>query len=535
MIEKLIKVIQESLTKNNIIFEEKITIEIPSKKENGDYSTNVALKLAKTLKRSPMEIAELISNDLKDSSISKMEVKQPGFINFFVTKSYLFENLNQILNLKDEYGKSDIGHNEKINVEFVSANPTGILHLGNARGGAYGDNVSRILKFTNFDVNKEYYVNDSGNQVDNLGKSLKVRYQEVCGIEAVMPEDGYFGEDIKVIANDLYKEYESSLLDKEVSFFKEYAIKKLLDRIMSDLKEYRIEYDTITSEKAIKEKGYIDHYLDYYKEKDFTYEKENAVWFKGSLFDGGRDFVLIKSDGAYTYVVPDIAHHEDTIKKGYKKLINVLGADHHGYVPMITSTLSALGYNNILDIKLLQLVRLIKDGQECRMSKRSGKAVTLKELIDEVGVNATRYFFASRSLDTQMDFNIDVALKQSNENPIYYISYAYARICTILKEHNGEYNILDYNKLNNKEALDVLEKLYNFPDIVRDAALKEMPHIIANYCYDLANLFHIYYSKHRIISDDEKETAQNINFIKAVQITLKNSLWLIGIIPPERM
>ncbi|HOP65515.1 MAG TPA: arginine--tRNA ligase [Bacilli bacterium] len=537
MKEKIEQAIKEALQKANLICEQEIVVEIPSIIENGDYSSNVALKIAKQNNNSPIDIANVIKKNISLKEIIKIEIKNPGFLNFFVDKEYLFKNISQVLEEKENYGSNAIGKNKKINLEFVSANPTGIIHLGNARGGAYGDSLARILKFSGYEVNKEYYVNDSGNQVHNLGLSLKSRYLELCDVKSDMPKDGYFGDDIIKLANNLYEENNNNLINKEASFFEEYAIKELLAHIIADLKEYNINYDTVTSEKEIRNTNYISETLSFYEENKYVYQKDGATWFKGTMFGAPRDFVLIKSDKSYTYVLPDIAHHLKTLSNNYDKLINVLGADHHGYVPVIKSTLKALGVDlNKIDIKLLQLVKLVKDGQEYKMSKRSGTSVTLKELIDEVGVNATRYFFASRSLDTQMDFDIDLAKKQSNENPVYYVCYAYARISSVLREKSDNISLnLNYENIKKNNVYKLLEKIYNFPDVVKNAAVKELPHLITNYCYELANLFHIYYSNYRIITDNEIETAENLNLIKAVRITLGNALNLIGVDPPEKM
>lgn len=538
MKDKIEKQLALIISKLNLTCHQPIVIEVPASSQNGDYASNIALKIANQNNQSPMELATLLKTNFDLAEASRVEVKSPGFLNFFVQKDYLFENIFKVLKENSDYGKNNIGNGKKINLEFVSANPTGIIHLGNARGGAYGDNLARILKFSGYEVNKEYYINDSGNQINNLGLSLKCRYLENCGIKEEMPENGYFGEDIIKLANLLFEENGHDLVAKEPIFFSDYAVKSLLAKIIDDLKSYRILYDTFTSEKDIKKTNYIEEVLEKFKTNDYIYENEGATWFKGTLFGSPRDFVLIKKDGNYTYVLPDIAHHLDTLSKGYNKLINVLGADHHGYVPVLKSTLKALGYDtDKIDIKLLQLVRLVKNGQEYKMSKRAGTAVTLTDLIDEVGVNAARYFFASRSLDSQMDFDLELAKKESSENPVYYISYAYARICSILKDQKlPEVNIkYTSNLVNNPDVCKLLEKVYNFPEVVILATSKELPHLIANYCYELANLFHIYYSKYRIITDNEVETAEGLNIIMAVKITLFNALNLIGVIPPEKM
>ncbi len=535
MKEKLQQLVKDSLKKLDIM-EEDITIEKPKTKENGDYSCNIALKLAKVLGKNPMEIANLIVANINDANILKVEIKAPGFINFFVSKDYLLTNLKECLEQGKAYGSSDIGKGKKYNIEFVSANPTGILHLGNARGGAYGDSLARILTFSGFDVTKEYYINDAGSQITNLGLSILARYQELCGKESAMPENGYFGQEIKDIAQKLYTEHGENLLEENLDYFKELGTKELLAKIIQDLEEYRITYDKFTSEKAITEEYSIDKVINELKEKGYTYEKDGAIWFKCSSLLDDKDHVLKKEDGSHTYLVSDIAYHLDKYRRKYDKMIDILGTDHHGYVARLKSSMKAYGQDEEkLEVKLLQLVRLVENGEVVKMSKRTGKSVTLKELIEEVGVNAARYFFSRYSLDTQMDFDLTEAKAKSNENPVYYVSYAYARICSILNSQENKEKITNYTTLNNNDAYNVLEKVYEFPDVVKDAALKELPHLITKYAYDLATEFHAFYSKKRILTEDKQETQENLDLIKGVKITLENALSLIGVIPPEKM
>lgn len=541
MKDKLQLVVKESLKKLNINEEVEIDIEKPKISENGDYSCNIALKLAKVLGKNPMEIAAdiVVKIDTKyylTFGITDIEVRKPGFINFFLKKEYLIDNLKWCLEQGKKYGSSNIGQGKRYNIEFVSANPTGILHLGNARGGAYGDSLARILKFSGFDVTKEYYVNDAGNQITNLGLSIFARYQELCGKESAMPENGYFGKEIIEIAQKLYNEHKDSLLKENLDYFKELGTKELLAKIIKDLEEYRITYDKFTSEKAIIKKYSVDKVINDLKEKGYTYEKDGAIWFKCSSLLDDKDHVLKKEDGTHTYLVPDIAYHLNKYQRGYDKMIDILGTDHHGYVARLKSSIRAFDQDEEkLEVKLLQLVRLVEDGEVVKMSKRTGKSVTLKELIDEVGVNAARFFFSRYSLDTQMDFDLNEAKAKSNENPVYYVSYAYARICSILKNNESDIKIDNYTTLYNRFAYNVLEKVYEFPEVVKNAALKELPHLITKYAYDLAAEFHAFYSKNRILTDDEEETNENLNLIKAVKITLENALSLIGVIPPEKM
>lgn len=526
----------KSLEQLNIQTTQDIEVEKPKMKENGDFSTNIAMKLAKELKDSPLNIANKILANIDQESYQKVEVAAPGFINFYVDKSYLVANINTVLEQKEKYGSSNIGAGQKYNIEFVSANPTGILHLGNARGGAYGDSLARILKFCGYEVTKEYYINDAGVQIDNLGLSIKARYLEICGQESSMPENGYFGKEIIDIAKEIYHEFQDQKIEADLEYFKEIGTEQLLAKIIADLKEYRIEYDKFTSEKAIREEYDVASIVDELKNNGYTYEQDGATWFKCSSLYDDKDHVLIKEDKTYTYLVPDIAYHKDKYLRGYDKMIDILGTDHHGYVARLKSSIKALGNDdNKLDVKLLQLVRLVENGEVVKMSKRTGKSVTLKELIDEVGINAARYFFSRYSLDTQMDFDLTQAKAKTNENPVYYVSYAYARICSILRDNNFEEKITKYTTLHNNDAYIVLEKVYDFPEVVKTAATKELPHLITQYVYDLASEFHTFYTKNRILTNDEQQTKENINLIKAVKITIYNALELIGVIPPEQM
>ena len=415
-----------------------IVVEIPANKENGDYSTNIALTLTKKLHTSPMIIAEeIVKNFDKEDIIADIKIASPGFINFYLQKDFLLNYINRILEEKRDYGKSNIGNNKKINIEFVSANPTGILHIGHGRGATYGDNLARIMSFTGFDVTKEYYINDAGNQMNNLGISIKERYKELCGLECNLPEGGYHGREIITLAQSIYDLYQDSKLDSDIEFLKQQGLEKLLNQIKKDLDYYRVNFNIFTSEQSLYDKCLVEDVLNKLRYSNNCYIKDDALWLKTSDYGDEKDRVLIKNDGNYTYLTPDIAYHIDKIERGYDELIDVLGSDHHGFINRLKAALTILGKNSdILDIKILQMVRLIKDGEELKLSKRTGKTITLMELIDEIGVNATRYFFSSRSLDTSMDLNIDVALKQNNENPVYYIEYANARICSILKNYH---------------------------------------------------------------------------------------------------
>ena len=534
--DKLYEIISNALKILDIDYSNYI-IEIPNDKKNGDFSTNVALELTKLLKKNPRDIANtIVTNIEKNNIIDRIEIAGPGFINFYLNKNYLFDGINRIIEEEDNYGKNNLGNGKKINIEYVSANPTGILHLGTARGASYGDNLSRIMSFSGFNVTREYYVNDGGNQIENLGKSIKVRYEQLCGIENIMPEDGYYGNEIIDIAKKIYEEYNNQKLEDNLEFFTKIGVDTLLGRIKDDLKKFKVEFDVWTSEKEIRKSGKVENCLEKLKEEDNLYENDGAVFLRTTKYGDDKDRVVIKKDKTYTYLVPDIAYHLDKMDRGFDELIDVFGADHHGYIDRLKASIEALGYDkNKLDVKILQMVKLIRDGEEVKMSKRTGKTVTITELIDEVGINASRYFFANKSLDTQMNFDITLATKESNENPVYYVEYAHARICSILNSVKNIEKIENYSTIESSYALDLLNKVYEFEEIVKKSAEKRMPHLITNYVYELATLFHSYYSHEKIISEDIIYTSERINLIKTVKITIKNALNLIGVEALESM
>ena len=536
--KELQEIIKESLSKNDISYEaNNIVIETPKNTTNGDYSTNIALVLTKIMHKNPMEIAELIKNNISNDIIDKIEIAKPGFINIFLSKERLQSEINAIIDSNKEYGKSNIGLAKKINIEYVSANPTGTLHIGHARGASYGDNLSRIMNYCGYDVTREYYINDAGNQMNNLGISIKERYKEVCGLECNLPEDGYHGKEIIALSKTIYDQYGNSKLDESIEYFKQEGLKVLLDQIKKDLDTFRVNFDVFTSEQSLYDRGFVEKVIEILKKKNECYINEDALWLKTTDHGDEKDRVLIKTDGTYTYFLPDIAYHANKIERGFDELIDVLGADHHGYINRLKASLEILGYNkDILDVEILQMVRLLKDGEEVKVSKRTGKTYTLNELIDEVGVNAARYFFASKSLDTQMDFDLNLATKNSNENPVYYIEYANARISKILNSYKKEIHIKNnFNTIKDPLAYNIMNKLLSFTDIVISAANKKQPHIICNYVYELATLFHSYYAKEKFITDDEEYTNDRMAFLKAIKIVINNSLNLIGIIPREEM
>lgn len=539
--EQIKEMIKSALNELYIKFDpENIVVEVPKKREQGDFSTNIAMQLTKVLKDNPRNIAEKIVEVLSKNTneIKTIEIAGPGFINIYLNDEYVFSGISNVIKQGENYGSSSFGKKEKVDIEFVSANPTGILHLGTARGAAYGSNLANIMSFAGYDVTKEYYINDAGNQIINLGVSLKERYKGLCGLEENMPEDGYYGSEIIDIAKTIFDKYGNSKLDEDLEFFKKVAVDYLLNIIKTDLSNFGVTFDVWTSEKSIRAKGRIEESLKILDEKGLVYKKDNATWLKTTVYGDDKDRVLIKTDGSYTYLVPDIAYHLDKFDRGFDYLVDVFGADHHSYVSRLKASIEALGYDkDKLEVRLLQMVRLLRDGEIVKMSKRTGGNITISELVGEIGKDAARYFFATRSLDGQMDFDINLALKKSSENPFFYVGYANARICSILKDAK-EKNIDICTDI--KEAIDIdskalLLKVYEFTEVLASAALKKEPHLITNYVYELASMFHNYYGKHKILTDDIKMSEKRLGLIKTVGITITNALRLIGVKAPEKM
>lgn len=517
-----------------------IMVEVPKNRENGDFSSNIAMQLTKVLKDNPRNIAEKIVDKIKENTkeIEKVEIAGPGFINIYLNDEYVFSGIENVLKADKDYGKLNIGNNKKIDIEFVSANPTGILHLGTARGAAYGANLANIMSFAGYNVTKEYYINDAGNQINNLGLSLKERYKGLCGLEENMPEDGYYGNEIIDIAKNIKDKYSDKKLDEDIEYFKKVAVDYLLGIIKKDLSDFKVTFDVWTSEKDIRAKGRIEESIKILDEKGLVYKKDDALFLKTTNYGDDKDRVLVKTDGSYTYLVPDIAYHLDKFDRGFDYLVDVFGADHHSYVSRLKASIEALGYDkDKLEVRLLQMVRLLRDGEVVKMSKRTGGNITIRELVDEIGSDAARYFFASRSLDGQMDFDINLALKKSSENPFFYVGYAHARICSIINEANLK-NInfaTTYEKIYDDDSKALLLKVYDFSSVVEVSSGKKEPHLITNYVYELASMFHNYYGKHRILTEDIASSSQRLSLIKTVAITINNALNLIGVEAPNKM
>ena len=538
--ENLKNEIKETVIKCGYVScEEDINVILENAKDakHGDYSTNIAMQLTKRAKKNPRIIAEeIVKNfDTNKADVAKIEIAGPGFINFFLKKTVFTKSIKGIIDLGDDYGKSNSGKGLKYNVEYVSANPTGDLHLGHARGAALGDSLCRLLSKAGYDVTREYYVNDAGNQIHNLVVSAYARYLEALGNESKMPEDGYYGPDIILLGQmmaEKYKEQFVGKLDENYDLIRQISLDYELDKIKKDLNMFGVEFDLFTSEKSIYDKNLVKESIDLLQSKGYIYEKDGAIWFRSTDFGDDKDRVLKKSDGSYTYLTPDIANHIEKLNRGNDKLVDIWGADHHGYIARVKAAMQALGYEaDKLEVDIIQMVRLIKDGEEFKMSKRTGKAVTIRDLVDEVGVDAVRYFFVMRSGETQMDFDLDLATKKSNENPVYYAQYAHARTCSILRQAKEKGFSVDV-----KENYEVIKLMGEFPNVVADAAAKRRPHLICNYVNDLATAFHSLYNAEKVINEeDNAKTNEKLALIQALEITIKNALNLIGVSAPERM
>ena len=521
-----------------------LKVEVPKDKSNGDFSTNAAMVLTKIARKNPRDIAAaIIENfDQAKAGVKEINIAGPGFINFTMDSKELANVIYKVLDQKENYGRSE-ANNEKVLVEFVSANPTGDLHIGHARNAAVGATLSNILDFAGYDVTREYYINDAGNQINNLALSIEARYFEALGQDLNMPEDGYNGKDIKLIGENLAKEHpEYKDLDQKerIAEFRNLGVELEMQKLKTDLEDFRIRFDNWFSETSLYESGEVDSAMDKMTENGYTYQADGATWLRTTDFKDDKDRVLVKKDGTFTYLMPDIAYHYDKVERGYDKLINLFGADHHGYINRLKASLGALGENpDKLEIEIMQLVRLIENGEEVKMSKRTGKAVTLKDLIDMIGVDAARYFMVMRSTDTHFDFDLDLARSESSDNPVYYAQYAHARICSILRQAKEQGFEIDESQavdvIENEQALELLKKVLEFPNIVKGAAAARATQRIPNYIHDLAASFHKFYNAEKVLGEDEEKTRAYILMIEAVRQTLENALGLIDVSAPESM
>jgi arginyl-tRNA synthetase len=547
---KIVDQIKQAVVAAGIVEAEQIpdfVLELPKDKQHGDYATNVAMQLTRIARRNPRQIAEEIvaKFDKQAASISKIEIAGPGFINFYMDNSYLTEVIGQVIEAGENYGRTNAGKQKKVQVEFVSANPTGSLHLGHARGAAFGDALCNVLDMAGYDVSREYYINDAGNQIVNLARSLEARYFQALGQDAEMPEDGYYGQDIidfgKELAEKDGDKYAKMDPEERFVFFRNWGRDKELEKIKKDLADFRVKFDEWFSETSLYETNAVEQIVEKLREKGYVYEKDGATWLRSTDFGDDKDRVLIKQDGTYTYLTPDIAYHENKFSRGFEQLINIWGADHHGYIPRMKAAMQCLGHNpEQLQVLINQMVSLYQGGEKVKMSKRTGKAVTMRDLMEEVGTDATRYFFTMRSQDAHLDFDMDLAVSKSNENPVFYVQYAHARICSIFRQADEQgiaFDVAkaDFSRMQSEKEIDLLKHLGEFPQEVAGAAEMLAPHRVVRYVHELASLLHSFYNAERVITEDEGLTHARLGLMRAVQITLVNALRLIGVSAPERM
>ena len=549
-----------------------IEIEIPKNESLGDVATTVAMSLTKTLKKPPTKIAEeLLAKIIEQPGpFEKIEIAGPGFINFTFKKDYFYKTLEKLLNEEHLYLRTNLGKGKKIQVEFVSANPTGPLHIGHGRGAAVGNALSNLLQAAGFDAQKEYYINDAGLQVKLLGRSVYAKYQQMLGNNVPFPEDGYKGSYIESISGEIIKKAGNKYLNKSFEecgdFFINYAYKSMLADIAEDLKDFGIAFDRWQSERELYEKEKVKNSLNTLREKGFLYERDGALWFSSTRFGDDKDRVVVKKDGEYTYFASDIAYHKDKLDRRFDTIINIWGADHHGYIQRVKSVLEAFGLpEEKFKVILVQMVTLLRHGKPVQMSKRAGEFITLREVIDEVGTDTAKFIFLTRRADSHLEFDIEVAKEQSAENPVFYVQYAFARISSIFRqaierkilntEHRaprkasprGKQNTehrkrenetvqeVDLSALKEDEEISIIKKLIHYPMVFEGAVFSFEPHRITYYIQDLAKLFHSYYNKHRVISDDKALTTARLCLCKAVQIVLEEGLKILGVSAPERM
>ena len=521
-----------------------VQLTVPPKKEFGDFASNFAMQSARALRCNPRVLAQYIVENLDCPYVKKAEIAGPGFINFYLNPDWVYDMLARIVEAGENYGNLPKASDEKIQLEYVSANPTGPLHVGHGRGAAVGSALGNLLKAAGYDVEQEYYINDAGNQMNNLARSVNARYLELLGKEIEFPEDGYHGHDIIDTAQRIINKYGDRFLQMEeaerLEEFKTIAYQEKLAALKEDLERFNVRFDVWFSEKTLHEANKIKEACDRLLEKGYMYEQDGALWLKSTAFGDDKDRVVIRDNGVPTYFAADIAYHANKFGRGFDRVINLWGADHHGYIARMKAAMQCMGYQpEQLEILILQMVRLLRDGQEVKMSKRTGQSVTLNELIDEVGTDAARFFFVMRSIDSQLDFDLDLAKKKSNDNPVFYVQYAHARICSIMRQV-AEAGIKvqgkgDYKLLTEPVEVDLIKKLGEYPEMLATAAKERAVQQVAHYVYDLAGLFHSAYNQCRILGVNEELQQARLAMVMAVGHVVRHALSILGVSAPEKM
>jgi arginyl-tRNA synthetase len=525
-----------------------VEIEIPKNEAHGDFSANIAMVMASAQKRAPRKIAQQILDHVEDrgNMIAKTEIAGPGFINFYVSTDAWHGVLRHIHDQKDRYGASNIGKGEKIQIEFVSSNPTGPLHVGHGRGAAVGDSVGNILSFCGYDVQKEYYINDAGRQIETLGRSVFLRYQALSGKKVLFPQECYQGAYIRDIAGLLKEEQGEKLNDKPdqeaIAFCARAAAGLIIQDIRRDLESFGVTFDEWFSEQSLYDSGRVDAVMKELQERDIVYKKDGATWFKTSRYQDEKDRVVVRKNGQKTYFASDVAYHLDKYRRGFERVIDVWGADHHGYIPRMTASVEALGYRrDQFEVILVQLVNLLRDGEPVAMSTRAGEFVTLKDVVEEVGTDAARFIFLTRHYESPLDFDLELAKKKTNDNPVYYVQYVHARISSILRKGLAQgidcdaWKDITVKPLVEPEEINLIKVMDQYPEVVEKSAVFREPHRITYYLMGLASTFHSYYNKHRVLTDDPVVTQARLSLVLEVQRLIRNGLNLLGVSAPEKM
>jgi len=524
----------------------KIVLEVPPKKEFGDFATNFAMQAAKAAKTNPKIIAEAIAVRLQETWLDKTVIAGPGFINFHLKSDWLYAMLADILVQGENYGNSHVGAGQRVQVEFVSANPTGPLHVGHGRGAAVGSALVNLLKAAGYQVASEYYINDAGNQIDNLAASVNARYHELLGKPAEFPANGYHGQDIVRTAQGIIDKdgdkHLFSAVEERLLLFKDIALNEKLAALKDDLAAFNVQFDVWFSECTLHQSNALSETCQVLQDNGSIYEKDGALWLKSTAYGDDKDRVVIRLNGIPTYLAADIAYHRNKLERGFDQLINIWGADHHGYICRVKAAIASLGYlPEQLEVLIVQMVSLYRNGQLVKMSKRTGQSVTLSELIEEVGTDAARFFFIMRSLDSQLDFDLDLAKSRSSENPVYYIQYAHARIASIFRQLAeagitlGDIDNTKLGLLTSDYEIALIKKMGEYQEEIADAARERAPHHIARYVHDLAGLFHTFYSQCHINGVDQDLQLARMALIMAVQTTIRHALGILGISAPEKM
>lgn len=521
-----------------------VVLEVPPQKEFGDFATNFAMQAARSLHSNPRLIAQAVVDNLDCAYVERTEIAGPGFINLYLKQDWIYSLLSSILQQGDNYGNLTQEKPEKIQLEYVSANPTGPLHVGHGRGAAVGSTLANLMKAAGYDVTREYYINDAGNQVDNLAASVNARYLALMGVECEFPENGYHGADIIDTAKRIVKIYGDKFLQMEeearLHEFKTLALKEKLAALKEDLQSFNVDFDVWFSEKTLHDEGRIKKACDFLMERGYMYEKDGALWLKSTDYGDDKDRVVIRENGVPTYLAADIAYHRDKFERGFDHVINLWGADHHGYIARMKAAVGSLGYKpEQLEVLILQMVSLYRNGELVKMSKRTGQSVTLNELIEEVGTDAARFFFIMRSIDSQLDFDLTLATEKSSDNPVYYVQYAGARICSILRQLEEEGITAKpgapLTSLTAEVELDLIKKLGEYPELIAASAKERAPHRIPHYLYELASLFHSFYNQCRVLGVEPEVQQARLLLVVAVRHVLQHALNILGISAPERM